>query len=454
MPDRDPHLERLRSELARAVADPAADRSRLRELALEDIIAVADALDDFEPAERHTVFECLPAEAQAELLDEADESIQAWYLERLAGDDRLADIVTRLAPDDAADLIENLDEAERDRLLASIDGEAAEKIRHLGRYAADSAGGLMTPDLLSVPQEWTVQQVKDLIRARERIESIDNIFVTAGQRLLGVFSARELILADNLDEVRSLMRTDVVHVDVDADREEIYRVMETYHLSSIPVVDRFHDLVGVVTVDDVLTAGQEEASEDVFRMAGSGDIRPTRDSILGRVRKRLPYLVVSVFGGFGSALVLRAFGLEEVGQITYFLPMIVMLGGNIATQSSAVMVRGFATGEIEAHEIPRVILDELAVGFLVGLAVAVCGATAAYLIGDEDPRRIASAVLVSIVALAGISAILGTSVPSVCHRLDIDPAISAGPFITVSIDVIGCAVYLGLVTAFGVMGTT
>jgi magnesium transporter len=452
MSDRERLKEILKSELALATSDGSRPRDRLRELVLEDVIGVADWLDEIEERDRLVLFECLPPESQAELLEEADETIQTWFLDELEGDDRLPGLVARLAPDDAADLVENLSEEERARVLDELDDERAEQIRELAAYETDSAGGLMTPDLVSVQPEATIQAVKEAIRAEETIESIDNIFVTSGERLLGVFSIRELILADNADLASDLMTTDVHHVDVDTDREEIYRKMETYHLSSLPVVNQNHDLLGVVTVDDVLTVGQEEASEDVFRMAGSGDIRPTRDTVRGRVRKRLPYLVVSVFGGFGSALVLRAFGLEEVSDITYFLPMIVMLGGNIATQSSAVMVRGFATGEIEPSEIPRVIVDELAVGFLVGLVVAVCGGIAAYALGSENPERIALAVFGSIVTLAGISALLGTSIPSVCHRLEIDPAISAGPFITVSIDVIGCAVYLGLVLGVGATG--
>lgn len=449
MSDRARSKEILKSELALSVGDETRSRDRLREMVVEDVIGVADWLDELDDRERLVLFESLPPESQAELLEEADETVQAWFLDALEGDDRLPGLVARLAPDDAADLVENLSDEERDRILDELDAVRAEQIRELAAYDADSAGGLMTPDLLRLDPESTVHDVKELIRANGSVESIDNLFVTSGERLLGVFSVRELILADNADLVSDIMTTDAHHVDVDTDREEIYRVMETYHLSSMPVVNQYHDLLGVVTFDDVLTIGQEEASEDVFRMAGSGDIRPTRDTILGRVRKRLPYLVVSVFGGFGSALVLRAFNMKELSDITYFLPMIVMLGGNIATQSSAVMVRGFATGEIEPKEIPRVIVDELAVGFLVGLVVAVCGGLAAYTLGDTDPERIAFAVFGSIVTLAGISALLGTSIPSVCHRLEIDPAISAGPFITVSIDVIGCAVYLALVLGMG-----
>ncbi|MEE9392089.1 MAG: magnesium transporter [Planctomycetota bacterium] len=454
MNDRERLAEALKIEIDRVRSAPEApnDRGRLRELVSESLIDVADLAVHLDDEDRLLIFESLGPEEQADLLEEVEGEVRDYFLRALDGDERLPHLLERIAPDDAVDLVEDLSQSDRDRILDNVETQHADKIRELSQYAPDTAGGLMTPDFVATSQEATVADVKTLIRSRDDFESIDNVFVLSKERLLGVFSSRDLILADNSDLVKDLMTTDVVSAKLGTDREECYRLMETYHLSTLPVVDQFHDLAGIVTVDDVLTVGQEEASEDVFRMAGSADIRPTRDSVLGRVRKRLPYLLVSVFGGFGSALVLKLFSVGDanvISEVTYFLPMIAMLGGNIATQSSAVMVRGFATGEIDPHHIPRVIGDELQVGVLVGVVCSVFGAIAAYVLGENDPLWMALAVMASIASLSGISSVLGTTIPSVCHKLNVDPAISAGPFITMLIDMIGCAIYMAFVIGFG-----
>lgn len=449
MSDRDLLIDALKDEIERLERGEA-DSGRLRELAGDDLIEVADLLPDLSDEEKLSVFSALEPEEQADVLEEADEEVQTFLLEHLEGDERLPLVLAHLAPDDAADMIEDLPPERRDRLLDGIDRAHAEAIRRLAQYPPDSAGGLMTPRFLAVPETATVQDTKNLIRSRADFETIGAIYVTrADGGLIGVFSARELILADNATRVSEILTPDVTTVRADADGEECYRVMETYHLASLPVVDEHHRLIGIVTVDDVLTIGHAEASEDVFRMAGSESIRPTLETVFGRARKRLPYLLVSVIGGFGSATVLKSFGNDVVSDVTYFLPLIAMLGGNIATQSSAVMVRGFATGEIDPRRIPRVVGDEMLVGLLVGAVCAACGGAVAFVLGEGDPGGVAKAVLVSIALLSGVSALLGTSIPSFCQRLGIDPAISAGPFITMLIDMCSCAIYMTFVLGFG-----
>ncbi|MCA9299473.1 MAG: magnesium transporter, partial [Phycisphaerales bacterium] len=340
----------------------------------DNLIEVADSLAEFEQEEQVLILDLLAPEEQADLIEEAPETVQDFFLEHLQDDVRLPEIISQLAPDDAADLVDDLSDTRRELVLGRLDEERADAIRELASYAPDTAGGVMTTKYLAVGEETTVRGVKDIIRESGDVESIHNIFVTSDDRLLGVFSARQLILADNDQAVREIMTRDVISVEVDDDVEEVYRVMETYHLSSLPVVDQYHDLVGLITFDDILTVGEQEATEDVFRMAGSSETSPTHDSVLRRAGKRLPYLLVSTFGGFGSALVLRSVGRAGlVDEVMYFLPMIAMLGGNIATQSSAVMVRGFATGEVDPSRIPRILLGEMAVGITVGFAVALLG---------------------------------------------------------------------------------
>ena len=456
MGDRERALHEVEGELERLKGAQDGDPSRLRDLVRDHLIDVAGALSDFADSDKLRVFEALTPEDQAEFLQEVDEIQQNFLLDRLEEQGSRAEVLGEMALDDAADIVDQRSEDDRERILEGLDEDRAAQIRELARFDPDTAGGLMTPEFVAVEPETSVAGVKELIRSRDDFESINNIFVVTHQKLVGVFSARELILAENDELVSDLMTRDVIHVDVDADREECFRVMETYHLFSMPVVDTNHDLLGIITVDDVLTAVEEEASEDVFRMAGSADLHPTQDTIGGRVRKRIPFLLFSVFGGLGSAFILKAVARDEeavLNDVAYFLPMIPMIGGNIAMQSSAVMVRGFATGEIEQDRIPRVIRDELAVGMIVSLPCGLLGALVAFILGEGSPLRMCLAVMSSILTLAVASSLLGTGIPSVCQKLKVDPAISAGPFITGLIDMIGCLIYILFIIAYQAHGT-
>ncbi len=443
-------IETTKSELQLTNAVLAGSTGAVSEFIAENLIEIADNISEFDDGEKSELLQRLDAEQLADFLEELDESEQPFFLDLLKGDARLPEVMSEMKDDDIADIVDEVSEQEREQLLENLPKERAEIIRELAKYAPDTAGGLMTTEFLAVEKNATVREVKDKIREQGDLESINNIFVTHGERLLGVFSVRELILAENSDEVGGFMESDVISIDADEDAEECYRIMETYHLSSLPVVDQYHDLLGIVTFDDVLTVGEEEASEDVFKMAGSADLHPTRDTVLGRVRKRIPWLLVSVVGGFGAAFVMGLFGLDRVvSEITMFLPLILMLGGNIATQSSATMVRGFATGEVDAERISKVIGGEVLVGLIVGGICSLLGCILVYLIDQRNSIGMAAVVLSSVVSLSLLASLLGTLIPTACQRLKVDPAISAGPFITMLIDMTGSAVYLGFYIAYG-----
>ncbi len=405
---------------------------------------LADALESLVTDDQALLFENVSPELQADLLEEAEGRTQDALLALIEDPDRRSAVLEEMGADDVADLVDEMSEEEREEVLAAVDSERAEKIRDLARYDPDSAGGLMTTDFLAVEEHVTVQFVKDRIRGDEEYESIDNSFVVATGRLVGVFSARDLLLSGNDERVASFMTTNVISTHVSTDAEECFRIIETHHLSTLPVVQDNDLLVGIITVDDVMTVGEEEGSEDVFKLAGSADIHPTRDTVMGRVAKRIPYLLVSVAGGFGGASIMKLMG-EQGIEKAFFLPMVAMLGGNIAQQSSAVMVRGFATGEVEPSRIPRILWDELRVGFSVGMVCALLGGALAWLLGGLDPRAMGLSVGLSIFIVSGVSSVLGTSIPSAFQHFDKDPAIAAGPFITMLIDMIAIGIYLSIV---------
>jgi magnesium transporter len=231
--------------------------------------------------------------------------------------------------------------------------------------------------------------------------------------------------------------------------------METYHLSAQPVVDRTGRLLGTITSDDALSALEEEASQDVMALAGAGSATPTEQTVVERVRARIPWLMLTLFGGIAAGWVIRGLAVfygkgHAVEATAQLLPLVAGLAGNVGMQSSAVMLRGFATGEIHRSRVRRVVGEEILVGILVGvLCGVVSGLMALTLVEEADLHRFL-AVALSVALAATVAGTMGAVLPSMCERAGIDPAIAAGPFITTLNDVLGFTIYMSV--CFGLFG--
>lgn len=443
---------RLRTEIetgasAVVAGESGASRKLGSVLAEQNPIDVALVFSDLDEPEHVTVaFDLLPRESQVSVLPESDPRVQALLLMHVGDRDR-TELVSELEPDDAADVLEVVEEGARESILSALEADDAREIRELRTWGPETAGGLMTPEFLAVGSDLTEGAVIEAIRRNRDVETINNIYVTDEERLVGVFSVRELLLADPGQRVSALQTTDVFSVLPDDDREEVVRVMETYHLSTIPVVDDAGRMLGIVTSDDAMTALEEEASEDVMTIAGATGAFPTRQTVLERVRARIPWLGVTLLGVMLSAVVIQGMGElmgheEAVSAVAWFLPVVAGLAGNVAMQSAAVMVRGFATGEIARERIGRLIGEEIVVGLLVGLLCGSAAAVVALIMGA--PGALPIGVGISITAATTIAGGSGTVIPSLCERMGIDPAISAGPFITTLNDILGFAIYMAV----------
>ena len=402
-------------------------------------IDVARALSDVSDSCVGTIFDALGTDEQATVLSESDPVIQAQLLMHVG--ERRASLVSSLEPDDAADLLETLDAADRESLLGELPRAEAADIRHLSRWAPDTAGGLMTTEFVEVHPDDTVDAVLDVLRKADEAELITIIYVTLERKLAGVFSIRDLLKQPHAARVRDFMTKEVMTVGPEADQEEVLRRMETYHLAALPVLDQRGAMLGIVSFDDALTAMEEEGSEDVMTMAGAPSIATRRLTIPQRVLARLPWLLVTLGGGLTSALVIRALGHGgEVGAVGYFLPLVGGMGGSVAMQSAAIMVRGFATGEVDARRIRQTVLEETMVGFLVGIVCGFGAALIAFLI-QGDPM-IALSVGASLMLATSVAAGAGTLIPALCERMGIDPAFSAGPFLSALNDIMGFTIYM------------
>jgi magnesium transporter len=377
---------------------------------------------------------------------ELDERDLREILESL-DDPTIAAICSSSAPDDAADLLDFLDEDRRARVLELLGATQGAKLESLLEGEEETAGSLMNTEFLALDEEMTVGQAIEAIRLYPRKESFFYVYcVDADQHLVGVLSLRSLILADPGAKLKDIMVQGVVRTQIDSSPEEVAQLVSKYDLLSVPVVDLQNRLVGVVTVDDVLDVIQEQAEEDLLHLAGV-DIServttPARESW----RKRFPWLAVNLVTAFIAASVVRLFEgtIQKWTVLAAFMPVVAGMGGNAGTQTLTVFVRGLALGEIDWRSGLRPIWKEMAVGFLNGAAI---GAMTALIVGIWTRDPVLPAILFTAMCVnLVIAGVAGALVPLILERFGFDPAVASSIFVTTCTDVGGFFSFLGLAT--------
>ncbi len=400
--------------------------------------------------DKHYIFSLLDAEFASEVISELDDVSLDKILDDL-DENRITEIVDEMDSDDATDLVAELPEEVAHKVLQRIDKEDSEEVMELIRHEEDTAGGIMAKEYIAVAKNMTVGEVIQQIRAQaEEVEDLYNIWVVdENNKLVGTVTLKDLILADSETVISEIMDEDVISVTPEVDQEEVARITQKYDLVSLPVVDEEGHLVGRITFDDVADVAEEEASEDFQRMAGIADEEEFREtSILKISRARLPWLLVAFGGEMLSAYTLSRFeaSLSQIIAAAFFIPIIMAMGGNAGIQSSTIMVRGMATGEINLFEIRKRLIREIFVSMLNGF---LCG-TFLFIVVTvflKQPRF--GLLLGSVLFVVIMSAtFIGALIPVLLRKVDIDPAISTGPFITTWNDVVGLLIYLGLITIF------
>ncbi len=412
---------------------------------------LAEHVDDLSEEQKKELFNLLSDEEAALIIQEMDVFDQVSLL-RILTKHRASTILREMATDDAADLIGDLPEEEAKELLALIEEEAGE-IRGLLKYPEDSAGGIMTTDFISLPDDIPVEEA--IMRLREvapEAEIIYYVYVVDSQtRLRGVVSLRDLIAAEDGTLLREVMFENVISVLAHMDQEEVARVVSRYDLLAVPVVDEQEHLLGIITVDDILDVMEEEATEDIYRMAGTGEVQSVDildASSFRMARKRMPWLFVSLMGGLISGSVIGVFEatLEAIVFLAVFIPVIMDMGGNVGTQSSTLFVRGLATGEIEESHVWRYFFRETKVGVTMGVTNGIIIAIAASI--WRGVPLLGMVVGIAMFATITLAAVIGILVPMIFNRIGVDPAITAGPFVTSIKDVTGLLIYFWIATTF------
>lgn len=410
---------------------------------------LADVLETLEEHERLRLLELIPAAQASDALAEMEVDEHPAELLAQMEPGRIAELVEALADDDAADLIGDLEPEDRERVLESVSD--SDEIRELLEYPEDSAGGIMTRELVSVRSNANASQAIAEIRehASDRGDFY-TVFVTDEQsRLRGIVTLRDLILASPSAELSELWNDPVAVVPVDMDQEEVGRILSKYNLASIGVVSADGRLVGRITFDDVIDVVEAESTEDILRFASVSDEEELRGTTIGAIRSRLPWLAVNTLTLSAAAMVVWAYRdtIEQLAILAAVMPVIAGLGGNAGTQALAVTIRRIATAEETADERWSAVGKELVVGVVNGLVIGLLVAMIAVLLPDTEPL-FGAVVMVAMWANLIVASTLGAFFPIVLERFGIDPAAASSVFVTTFTDLFGFLLLLGLATKF------
>ncbi len=419
--------------------------------ALERVIVKTHAADlafllaDFSAAECLEVIErCPDDDKRAAIIAESasDAELPARILLAMPRD-RAVDLLHRIGPDDASDILEEMPPEIAEEILERMREATRREVEELSGYESTTAGGIMSPRFFALGRDTTAREaIETLQKLDTEIEMVFYVYVVGDEgRLDGVLSLRQLVTTKPDTRLAELMTTDVISVGAPVDQEEVAKLASRYGLLAIPVVDSSHKLLGIVTVDDVIDVLREEATEDILRMAGAG-AEVHQQKVLRSVLSRFPWLLATGIGGAASAALVGAYvkTLVEHLSLIFFIPLVLGLAGVTGLQSATIMAQNIA------QERPRLWLSTLrqaASGLLLGLVHgALVGAFGWYWWGG--PSNDALVVGAGIASAMTAAAILGSLLPLLFARLRLDPALAAGPFVAIAVDLLGLLLYLSI----------
>ncbi len=410
---------------------------------------LADLVEHLESDEILAVFKLLTPDRAGEVLKEISAPIQEKIANEL-DDQTITQILNELNSDDATDIVSYLPRERAQKIISLVQPDVSEELQKLLGYETDTAGGIMALEFVSVNANSDIRGAIESIRdKREDVEKLYYVWVVDDDgKLVGVVSMKDLLLEPIDTKIQDIMNSDVYSVDADIDQEEVARIIKQYDLTHVPVVNGQHKLIGRITNDDIIDVIEEEASEDISLMAGVIDQEIAEESALKISRARLPWLLLGLFGGLISAIVINHFhgSLEKILALSFFIPVIMAMGGNTGTQAATVVIRGLATGDISIVHTGKRLLTELWVALINGILCGILlGLIVAFWLSDP---KLGLGVGVSLITVILFSGSFGAFVPFLLRKFNIDPALAAGPFITTSNDILGLLIYLSIITRF------
>ena len=417
------------------------DADKVKELLVDLHPAdIAELCDDLNPEEARFVYRLLNNETAADVLVEMDEDVRKEFLEMIPSE--------TIDTDDAVDLMRDLDEDKQEEILSHIeDIEQAGDIVDLLKYDENTAGGLMGTEMVVVNENWSMPEC--LKEMRQQAEELDEIYyvyvIDDDERLRGIFPLKKMITSPSVSKVKHVMQKDPISVHVDTSIDEVAQTIEKYDLVAIPVVDSIGRLIGQITVDDVMDEVREQSERDYQLASGLSQDVETDDNVLRQTTARLPWLLIGMIGGIGNSMILGNFDATFAAhpEMALYIPLIGGTGGNVGTQSSAIIVQGLANSSLDAKNTFKQVTKEAVVALINATIISLLVYTYNF-IRFGATATVTYSVSISLFAVVMFASIFGTLVPMTLEKLKIDPAIATGPFIAITNDIIGMMLYMGI----------
>lgn len=427
--------------------DPDQVRDLFDEIHPEDL---ADIVGELDPDEAAQLLSRLSVEYAAPIFERLEEEEQG-EIAPLMPPESVAQIASEMAPDDRADFFSVLPDEVGDVILEKlerVDPEAAEEVREIEKWPETSAGHLMTTAYVHIGPDVTVRSAIDAVRAHaeDHHENVYNVYaIDPNDGLIGIASLRDLLLATPLQPLREILRTNIISVRPTDDQEEVARRMAKYDLNVIPVLDDRDAILGIITIDDVIDVLTQEQTEDVQKLGAIEplDVPYFRTSFISFIKKRGVWLFALFFGEFFTQTALRHYDpvFEAVKGAAYYVPLLISAGGNSGSQSSTLIIRGLAVGEIKLRDWWRILIRETFMGLVLGIGLAIVG-FGRVLMYPEQHANFAFTVAFTLIGIVMTGCTVGAMMPLVLKKIGLDPATSSTPFIASLVDVLGIVIFV------------
>ena len=405
---------------------------------------LAELINELKFDESLYLLKLIDSDKTSDVLTELDDDLRERVLKEFS-EKEIAGEIKELDSDDAVDILSELSEEKKEKVISLIkDENITENIRELLNYDEDTAGGLMAKELISVNENWSVLKcLREIRKQAKDITRVHSIYVlNKKEELIGRLSLKDLIMSPSKKKIKQIYIPKVDYVNVNDSAEDVAKLMRKYDLEAIPVINDDRQLLGRITIDDIVDFIKDEAEEDYLLAAGVSNDVEADDSIFELSKARLPWLILGLFGGLGSVFILESFeeimASESLRALFFYTPLIAAMAGNVGVQSSAIVVQGLANDVIKGSVLKRLV-KEVSLTVLNGIILSLLIIGFGQIV--NQPIEMSLTISVSMIFVIIVAALIGTAVPIILDKLDIDPAIATGPFITTGNDVIGILLF-------------
>ena len=410
---------------------------------------IADILEILNEKDNDKLKEIIENKKYAEAIIELDENVKNIFLSKFSADTIANDLINQLESDDAVDIILELKDDKKEKVLSRIKNQSVLKnITNLLKYESTTAGSLMATELVKVNYSWSNKKCIDEIRKQAKnIKKVHTIYVVnENENFIGLLSLRKLLISDNKNISSIVNKKNLISVKVNETKESIINLMNKYNLVVLPVLNNKNELIGRITIDDVLSTFKEETDKDYQMASGLFEDININDNIFAITRSRLPWLIIGTIGGIIGAQIIGLFDLKNNLEIAFFIPLIAAMGGNVGVQSSAIVVQGLANLTIKKSDIITKLSREFLISIINGLACSSIIFLMTLLLAYQI--SISLVVSISIFSVIIFSSIFGTFIPLLLNKYKIDTALATGPFITTVNDIFGLLIYFLMIKLF------